>query len=202
MATLGLGGPVGFSLATTGFCSAVLVARVWEYVSLESYLRCSPSCPVRSADLFQLHHFYYGMAILLVAIGFLAVAKRQRVRWDAALIFGIGAGLCVDETGLLLLRVPYNDLLSIFLLTVFGLAFFGGTANAALHDGIREFRILDRADALTVLSILLVMAGVLYLDRPLITIIEVAGGVSWALAVVLITLFGKKHFLRVWTGPG
>ncbi len=199
---MGIGGPVGFSLATTGFCTSVLVARVWEYVSLESYLRCSPSCPLRSADVFQLHHFYYGLAMLLVATGFLAVAKRQRVRWDAALVFGIGTGLCVDEASLLLLRVPYNELPSILLLTAFGLAIFGGTVNAALRDGIREFKILDRADVLTVLSILLFMAGVLYLDRPLITIVEVAGGVSWALAVVLITLFGKKHFLRVWEGPG
>lgn len=135
--------------------------------------------------------------MFLVATGLLAVAKRQRVRWDAALIFGIGAGLCVDEAGLLLLRIPYNGLLSILLLTLVGLAIFGATANAALRDGIREFRILDRADVLTVLSILLALAGVLYLDRPLITIIQVIGGAFWALAVVLITLFGKKHFLKV-----
>ncbi len=178
------------------------MARVWEYVSLESYLRCSPSCPVRSADVFQLHHFYYGLALLLVATGFLAVARRQRVRWDAALIFGIGVGLCVDEAGLLLLRVPYNDPVSIGLLVSFGLAVFLGTVYAVLRDGVREFRILDRADVLTVLSILLIMAGVLYLDRPLITLVEIAGGVSWALAAVLIALFGKKHFLRVWAGPG
>ena len=193
---------MGFSFATTGFYSAVLVARVWEYVSLESYLRCGLSCPIRSSDVFQLHHFYYGLALLLVATSFLVITKRQRVRWDAALIFGIGAGLCVDEAGLLLLRVPYNDPLSIFLLGLFGVAIFGGTINAAFRDGIREFRILDRADILTLLSILLAMAGVLYLDRPLITIVEIGGGVSWAFAVALITLFGKKHFFRVWAGPG
>jgi len=140
--------------------------------------------------------------MLLVAISFLAVTKRQRVRWDAALIFGMGAGLCVDEAGLLLLGIPYNDLLSILLLAGFSVAMLGGTANAAFRDGIREFKILDRADTLTVLSILLGMAGVLYLDRPLITIVEIAGGASWAFAVVLITLFGKKHFLRVSAGPG
>jgi len=178
------------------------VARVWEYVSLESYVKCGFSCPIRSSDVFQLHHFYYGLAMLLVAISFLAVTKRQRVRWDSALIFGIGAGLCVDEAGLLLLRVPYNDLLSIFLLAWFGSAVLAGTVNAAFRDGTREFKILDRADILTLLSILLVLAGVLYLDRPLITIVEIAGGISWAFAVVLITLFGKKHFFRVWAGPG
>ncbi len=140
--------------------------------------------------------------MFLVATCFLVVAKRQRVRWDAALIFGIGAGLCVDEAGLLLLTVPYNDPVSFLVIVSFGLAMFLGTAHAALRDGIREFRILDGVDVLIVLSILLFMAGVLYLDRPLITIVEVAGGVSWALAVALIILFGKKHLLRVWAGPG
>ncbi len=202
MATLGLGGPVGFSFATLGFSSAVFVARVWEYVSLESYLRCGLSCPIRSSNVFQLHHFYYGLVLILVGMGFLAVTRRQRVRWDAALILGIGTGLCADEAGLLLIRIPYDDPLSLLLLVCVGVALFGGTAHGAMRDGMREFKVLDRADILTVLSVLLVMAGVLYLDRPLITIVEVVGGASWACAVVLITLFGRKHLLRIWTDRG
>jgi len=202
LATLGLGGPVGFSFATMGFSSAVLVARVWEYVSLESYLRCGLSCPIRSSNLFQLHHFYYGLVLIFVGMGFLAVTRRQRVRWDAALIFGIGAGLCADEAGLLLARIPYNDPFSLLLLASVCVALFGGTIYAAVRDGTREFKELDRADILTVLSILLVMAGFLYLDRPLITTVEVVGGTSWACAVVLIVLFGKKHFVRIWEGSG
>jgi hypothetical protein len=135
-------------------------------------------------------------------MGFLAVTRRRRARWDAALIFGIGAGLSTDEAGLLLARIPYNDPLSILLLACVGVAFFVGTIDAIVRDGIREFKLLDRTDTLTELSILLVMAGFLYLDRPLITIVEVAGGASWACAVLLFTLFGKKHFVRIWTGPG
>ena len=174
MATLDLGGPVGFAFATVGFSGAVLVARVWEYVSLESYLSCGPSCPIRSSDAFQLHHFYYGLVLILTAMGFLVVTKRRRVRWDAALIFGMGAGLSTDEAGLLLTRIPYSDPLSILLLACVGVAFFVGTIIAAVREGTREFKLLDRADTLTELSILLVMAGFLYLDRPLITVVEVA----------------------------
>ena len=193
---------MGFSFATLGFSSAVLVVRVWEYVSLESYLRCGLSCPIRSSNLFQLHHFYSGLVLIFVGMGFLAVTRRQRVRWDAALIFGIGAGLCADEAGLLLARIPYNDPFSLLLLASVCVALFGGTIYAAVRDGTREFKELDRADILTVLSILLVMAGFLYLDRPLITTVEVVGGTSWACAVVLIVLFGKKHFVRIWEGSG
>jgi len=181
-----------------GFCTAALVARAWECVSLESFLGCGPSCPTHSSELLQLHHFYYGLAMLLVSVGFLSVTRRQRVRWDAALIFGIGGGLFADEAGLLLVRIPYNNPLSLLLQVSVGVTLFAGTFNAAVRDGTREFHALDRADILTTLSILLAVAGVLYLDRPLIAIVEVVGGVSWACAAVLMTLFGKKHFLRIW----
>jgi len=136
--------------------------------------------------------------MLLVSVGILSVTRRQRVRWDAALIFGMGAGLFADEAGLLLVGIPYDDPLSLLFIACIGVTLFAGTANAAVRDGTPEFKVLDRADILTVLSILLGMVGVLYLDRPLILIVEVAGGASWACSVVLITLFGKKHFLRIW----
>jgi uncharacterized membrane protein YidH (DUF202 family) len=189
------------SFATVGFSSAVLVARVWEYVSLESYLSCVSSCPTRSSDPFQLHHFYYGLVLIVIATCFLAVTRRQRVRWDAALFFGIGAGLSTDEAGLLLTGTSYNDPFSILLLASVGALLLVGTIIAAMLYGAREFKLLDRADTLTELSILLAMAGFLYLDRPLITIVEIAGGASWACAVVLFALFGKKHFVRIWTRP-
>ena len=195
MARIGLGGPVGFSFATLGFSSAVLVARVWEFFSRP---RCGLSCPSRSS-LFQLHHFDYGLVLILMSMGFLAVTKRQRVRWDAALIFGIGIGLCADEAGMLLAKIPYNSPLSILILASVGLAFSVGTINAAIRDGTHEFKVLDRADILTETSILLAMAGFLYLDRPLITSLEVAGAASWACALVLIGAFGRKHLLRIWT---
>ena len=195
---VGLGGPVGFLLASVGYAVAVTMART--FVSLESH--CVQACPVVRVGGFQFHHFYYGLVLVLVGMGFLAVTRRQRVRWDAALIFGLGAGLCADEAGLLLARIPYNDPLSLLLLACVCVALLGGTINAAVRDGTREFKVLDRADILTVLSILLVMAGFLYLDRPLITTVEFVGGASWACAVVLITLFGKKHFRRIWAGQG
>jgi len=198
LARIGLGGPVGFSFATIGFSSAVLVARIWEFISLKSHLTCGNFCPTRS-NLFQLHHFDYGLVLILVSMGFIAVTSRQRVRWDAALVFGIGTGLCTDEAGMLLARIPYNSPLSLLLIACVGAALSVGTINAALCDGTLEFKRLDRADILTEVSILLVMAGFLYLDRPLITLVEVAGAASWAGAVVLISVFGRKHFLRIWT---
>jgi len=124
--------------------------------------------PVPFARLicFKLHHFYYGLVLLSVSMSFLTVTKRQRVRWDEALIFGIGAGLCTDEASLLLLKIPYDDPISLLMLAGIGFALLGELSMQLFRDGTGEFRILDRADILTVLSILLLMSGFLYLDRP------------------------------------
>ncbi len=140
---VGFGGPVGFFFASIGFSSAVLVARVWEYVAEEAH--CTPLCPSFTLEALRLHHFYYGVGLLLPSLTTLIFARRQRVRWDAALALGMGM-----------------------------------------------------ADILTTVSILLGMAGILYLDRPLQIIVEAAGLFSWISALVLLVLYGKRHFLRVW----
>jgi len=196
MARVGFGGPVGFFFTSLGFSASVLVARVWENVAQEAH--CVPSCPNFTLEALRLHHFYYGVGLLLLSLTILSFAKTQRVRWDVALVLGIGTGLFADEAGLLLLGVPYANPVSLLLLVIFGASLFLGAVHAALRDGTREFRVFDQADVLTVTSILLAMAGILYLDRPLQTIVEAAGLVSWISSVVLFTLYGKKHFLRVW----
>ncbi len=193
---VGFGGPVGFFFASIGFSSAVLVARVWEYVAEEAH--CTPLCPSFTLEALRLHHFYYGVGLLLPSLTILIFARRQRVRWDAALALGMGIGLSTDEAGLLLLRVPYNSPLSLLLLAVVGTCLFSEAIHTALRDGTREFFALDQADILTTVSILLGMAGILYLDRPLQIIVEAAGLFSWISALVLLVLYGKRHFLRVW----
>ena len=195
-----MGGPVGFFHATLGFSAAILVARVWEYVAQEAH--CSSTCPAFTIQAFRLHHFYYGIALLIVSVSVLALARRQRVRWDGSLFLGIGTGLLADEAGLVFLGVPYSHPLSILVLAIFTGAFFLGTINAALRDGTREFKLLDRHDVLAVTAILLALAGVLYLDRPLVPLVEVLGGLSWVSSLVLLLFFGKTHFHRTWARPG
>ncbi len=198
--SLGFGGPVGLFFASLGFSASVLVARVWEYVAQEAH--CIPTCLSFRFELLRLHHFYYGLGLLLVSVSVLAFARRQRVRWDACLILGVGIGLLADEAGLLLLGVSHSNPVSFLVLAIFGGGLFLGTLKAAFRDGAREFWLLDRADVLTVLSILLAMAGVLYLDRPLRIVAEIVGGLSWASALVLLALYGKRHFHRTLAGPG
>jgi hypothetical protein len=197
---LGLGGPVGLFHASLGFSSAIFVARVWESVAHEDH--CSLACPNLASQALQLHHFYYGVGLLTVSMAFLSMARRQRVRWDSSLFLGIGTGLLADEVGLLLLGVPYASPLSILIPAVFAGTFFLGTINAALRDGIREFQSLDISDSLTIVAILLGLVGVLYLDRPLVPLVQVLGALSWVSALTLMITFGGTHFRRTLVGPG
>ena len=189
---------MGFVHASLGFSAAVLVARVWEYAAREAH--CSPTCPTFTSQAFRLHHSYYGMGLLIISFTVLALARLQRVRWDSSLFLGIGVGLLADEIGLLFLGIPYSSPLSILAVTIFAGAFFFATINASIREGTREFHVLDHSDVFTVTAILLGLSGILYLDRPLVQLVEALESASWISALVLLSFFGRTHFHRIWVG--
>lgn len=51
---------------------------------------------------YHIHHFYYGLTLLIVSNWITLVSDRQRPRLFAAALFGIGLGILADEVGLLL----------------------------------------------------------------------------------------------------
>ncbi len=51
---------------------------------------------------YHIHHFFYGFGLLLLAGWMALVSERPRIRRMSAIFLGIGAGLVVDEIGLLL----------------------------------------------------------------------------------------------------
>src|SRR5437660_4000278 len=102
---VGLGGPVGFLLASVGYAVSVTMART--FVSLESH--CVQACPVVRIEGFQFHHFYYGVILSAVSLGVLLLCRRRLVRWDASLFFGMGIGLLADESGFFLLRATSDS---------------------------------------------------------------------------------------------
>lgn len=184
---------MGLFLASVGYTAAVAVARL--FVNLESH--CSQGCPVVKIEGFQVHHFYYGLVLSIASVCVLLLIGLQRVRWDASLFFGVGVGLMADETGLLFLGVSYSSSVSLVLVVVVASVLYLATINAALSYGTLEFRALDRADVLMVVSIMLAMAGTIYFDRPLRLVLEITGGLSWTVALALFALYGKTHFRRI-----
>jgi len=92
-----IAGPVGLSFALAGYSAAVIVARA--FVSLIAH--CTQSCPAIRIEGFHLHHFYYGLGLVLLSVAALSLVENIRSRWDVTLVLGIGTGLMIDEVGLL-----------------------------------------------------------------------------------------------------
>lgn len=51
---------------------------------------------------YHIHHFYYGIALLIVSNWITLVSNREGPKLFAALLFGLGLGILADELGLLL----------------------------------------------------------------------------------------------------
>ncbi len=191
-----IGGPVGISLALAGYSAALLVART--FVSLIAH--CTQSCPAIRVEGFYFHHFYYGLIIVLVSFGVLSFARDARTRWDSALVLGIGTGLMVDETGLVLMRVGYWSPGSIGPILATAGIFLFVAVYCYRAQGFQDFRLLDKSDVLTIISILLGLAGFLYFARPVRMVVTAASFVSWGSAVILLGVYGRRHLLKILRG--
>ena len=51
---------------------------------------------------YHIHHFYYGIILMLASNWIALVSDRPRLRLFAAVLFGVGLGIIADEIGLLL----------------------------------------------------------------------------------------------------
>ncbi len=81
-------------LATLAFVASFLVVR--------TFTTFYPTVIVEQVGI-HFHHFWYGLAMMATA-GWLGIAWRRSDRLDKiyAIVYGVGAGLIGDETGLLL----------------------------------------------------------------------------------------------------
>jgi len=190
-----IAGPVGLSFALAGYSAAVIVARA--FVSLIAH--CTQSCPAIRIEGFHLHHFYYGLGLVLLSVAALSLVENIRSRWDVALVLGIGTGLMIDEVGLLFLGAQYWGQASLIPVLAFGLLLALGLAYALRVRGTSGFLSLDVSDLMTILSVLLAVAGFLYFARPVRTVIAFSAA-SWVFAVFLMGYYGRKHILRILRG--
>ena len=191
-----IAGPVGLSFALAGYSAAVIVARA--FVSLIAH--CTQSCPAIRIEGFHLHHFYYGLGLVLLSVAALSLVENIRSRWDVALVLGIGTGLMIDEVGLLFLGAQYWGQASLIPVLAFGLLLALGLAYALRVRGTSGFLSLDVSDLMTILSVLLAVAGFLYFARPVRTAVIAFSAASWVFAVFLMGYYGRKHLLRILRG--
>lgn len=175
---------------------AVLVART--FVTLIAH--CTQSCPMIRIEGFHLHHFYYGLGLVLISVLALSLVENVRSRWDAALVLGIGTGLALDEVGLVLLGAHYWSKASIIPILAIGLVVGMGLILALRLRGTFDFKILDGSDLMTILSVLLAVAGFLYFVRPVRMVVAATAVAFWVFAVLLMGFYGRRHVLKILRG--
>ena len=80
---------VVFIAFLTSFTAARLIAYLFPSINL-------------IIGKYHIHHFYYGIGLLIVSNWISLISNRQRPILFAAAIFGFGLGIIADEVGLLL----------------------------------------------------------------------------------------------------
>jgi hypothetical protein len=190
-------GPVGLFFISLGYTVAAGIARL--FVTLESV--CTSHCPVFRVEGFRFHHMYYGFLLLAVAVGVMLIAADARTRWDSGLVMGIGIGLIADEIGLLILRLPYWNILSFGIVAGGALILYMLTIATSLKAGLSDFHFVDRYQFLALLGILFGFTGFLFFDRPVRMVVEGAAISSWLVSIFLMTKYGRRHFFLLRHAP-
>ncbi len=190
-------GPVGLFFISLGYTVAVGISRL--FVTLESV--CTSHCPVFRVEGFRFHHMYYGFMLLAVSAGVMLYAADARMRWDSALVMGIGVGLIADEIGLLALKLPYWNLISFGIVAGVGLALYIATIFATWRTGVRDFHFVDRYQFLALVGILFGFTGFLFFDRPVRMVVEAGAIGSWLASIVLVAKYGRRHFFLLRHAP-
>lgn len=88
-------------LVFMSFLITFLIARIFAsyWVKLSLFI-----------NIYHIHHFYYGFALLLLSNWILLVTDKDSLKKLSAVFMGVGAGLIIDELGLLL-NCTSNDLI-------------------------------------------------------------------------------------------
>jgi len=190
-------GPVGLFFISLGYTVAASIARL--FVTIESV--CTSHCPVFRVEGFRFHHMYYGFLLVAISAAVMLIAADARTRWDSGLVMGIGFGLIADEVGLLILRLPYWNWVSVSVVAGGALFLYLATLTESLRTGLRDFHFVDRYQFLALVGILFGFTGFLFFDRPARMIIEAAAITSWLVSIVLMTKYGRKHFFLLRHAP-
>jgi len=123
-------------LALVSFVASFAIARIFTTISRNVVLRVGG---------FHIHHFLYGIILLAVG-GWLGISyNEERITRLAAVLYGAGGGLIMDEAGLLLTFGNYwteitYTIVVIFLGFVFAVILFKRYSKA-IRAEIRSFTI-------------------------------------------------------------
>ncbi len=80
----------------------IFTSFVISFAAARSFVMFEPESFQLFIKQYHIHHFYYGFALLAIANWIALTTNRRFMFRLAAMLFGIGLGLFIDEFGLLL----------------------------------------------------------------------------------------------------
>jgi hypothetical protein len=94
-----------------------LLSFVAAFLTARAFATLNPDTVVVTGGI-HFHHFWYGLAMIVVAGWLGIVHNRPQYRRFYAVLFGLGCGLVGDEVGLLLTFGDYNSSLTFFFFVI------------------------------------------------------------------------------------
>jgi len=172
-------------LALLSFIVSFLVARLFTTLY--------PNVVLINSDL-HIHHFWFGLAILVIG-GWIGIAYQdERTNRLAAILFGAGGGLIGDEVGLLLTFGDYwtgitYTLVIVFLISASLLILFS-RHYATIKP---EFRRFLGSNASLYFGVFLAAVSMAFIMETDDIVVTTASGLLTAVAIaIILSYFGKR----------
>ncbi len=167
------------TLALVSFTLSFIVARAFTYAF--------PYLVLVSGGL-HIHHFWFGIA-LLAAGGWLGINyNHKEIDMLAAILYGVGGGLIVDEIGLLLTFGDYWNGITwtffIILLAFVSVLILLGRYRHKIFEEFHEFISKKASLYVAVLLAAIAIAFIAETDNPTITVITTGITISAVLIVL------------------
>ena len=161
---------------THGLLFLMFLSFVASFLIARAFATLNPTTVVITGGI-HFHHFWYGLAMIVVAGGLGIVHNDPRYRRLYTVVFGLGGGLVGDEIGLLLTFGNYDSVLTLyFFVAVVSLGVLG-----ILFGGYRrelEYDVLSLGNGERLVYLGVVVAG--------LSALPFAGGMLLLGAVVLV----------------
>jgi hypothetical protein len=178
----------------------VLASFIVSFLVARTFTTLFPTTSLITGG-FHIHHFWYGLALLVAGGWFGINYNGERVDRIAALLFGSGGGLIGDEIGLLLTLGNYWEGITYIFIVIF-LVLASGTILAVRYWGIirKEFTGFTNKHGALYVGVFLATVSVAFITETDDTLITLLSGIMlMAGCVIVLAYFVRRRLLLVKT---
>ena len=160
-----------------------------SFIAARTFTSFYPNIVLISSGL-HIHHFWFGIVLLAVG-GWLGISfNHKEIEKAAAIIYGVGGGLIVDEVGLLLTFGNYWSGLTwtilIVLLSFFSVVILFSRYRQTIIEELKEF---VSSKASLYFAVFLAVISIAFIAETDSLIVTVASAVLTVIAVIVVFAF-------------